>query len=222
MLRWSTTSRSTPSPPARAAWPARSDAQSPSACRSAAPRRVRAPVSSRTSASPRVGSWTTCSVESRSTTSGVDSRPPRPTTSTGRPSARSACRTAENCERLRHRTAAVGGVADERQCCATNRATACASRSTVSATTARTRPGPAPGRAASGATGVRSCARSGAAIAFATSRTAWSLRHDVESWCTSAGRQPDGSRPAPPAGPASVGKSVGNRDSPPALAPRQP
>ena len=51
----------------------------------AAPIRHRAPVSSRASAAPAVGSDTTCSVLTRSRTSGVASSPPRPTSSTGMP-----------------------------------------------------------------------------------------------------------------------------------------
>ena len=59
----------------------RARAHAPSPSRSAAPRRQDGPVSSRISRSPRVGSCTTQSSATRSATSGVCRRPPRPTTS---------------------------------------------------------------------------------------------------------------------------------------------
>ena len=168
---------------------ARSAAHDPRACRSAAPSATRGPVSSRSSESPRDGSCTASSSATTSTTSGVDSRPPRPTTSTGRPRRRSATSTAANCDRARHSTAAVtrseaSGRDARRQRAATNSATASASSSLVAATCARTPPAPAPGRRSSGGTSTpvpscRACSRRGAAATFAAPSTAASLRHDV-------------------------------------------
>ena len=63
---------------------ARSRACRPSRARSRAPSRQRGPVSSRSSAGLAVGSSTTSRVATTSATSGMASRPPRPTTSTGR------------------------------------------------------------------------------------------------------------------------------------------
>ena len=82
-----------------------------SATRSRGPIRQRAPVSSRSSAAPAVGSASTCSVQTTSRTSGVSSSPPRPTTSTGRPRARSAASSGGICARARTSTAVDGAVA---------------------------------------------------------------------------------------------------------------
>src|SRR5690606_11253293 len=73
--------------------------------RSAAPSRQTGPVSSRISWSPRVGSCTTVSSATTSATSGALSSPPRPTTSTGTCSARSARTMPSNWARLRQSTA---------------------------------------------------------------------------------------------------------------------
>ena len=78
------------------------------ATRSRGPIRQRAPVSSRSSAAPSVGSASTRSVHTTSRTSGVSSRPPRPTTSTGRPRSRSADSIAGIWLRSRTSTAVVG------------------------------------------------------------------------------------------------------------------
>ena len=69
--------------------------------------RQRAPVSSRASAEPRSWRTSTRNVATTSTTSGVVSRPPSPTISTGRPSACSASASSGICERRRTSTAAV-------------------------------------------------------------------------------------------------------------------
>ena len=61
-----------------------------SAVRSRAPSRHRGPVSTRMAAAPAVGSATSRSIATTSATSGTDSRPASPTTSTGTPRADSA------------------------------------------------------------------------------------------------------------------------------------
>ena len=78
-----------------------------SAARSRGPMRQRAPVSSRASAVPASCAASTRSVATTSTTSGVVSRPPSPTTSTGSPAASSASASSGICERRRTSTAAV-------------------------------------------------------------------------------------------------------------------
>ncbi len=82
-------------------------ARSRSAARSRAPMRHRAPVSSRARAEPRSCRTSTRRVATTSTTSGVVSRPPSPTISTGSPSACSASASSGICERRRTSTAAV-------------------------------------------------------------------------------------------------------------------
>jgi hypothetical protein len=177
------------------------------------PTRHRAPVSSRASAAPAVGSLTTCSVLTRSRTSGVASRPPSPTSSTGTPRARSA--PGDQVE-LRpapaeHRDAAPAGrsrrsAASSRHTAATWSASQSASSATVSSRAARTTPGPPRGPGDSAGTFSRISADS----ALATSRTCSSLRNEVDSGSTGAGS------------PAAVRKWVANRIRLFALAPRQP
>ena len=79
-----------------------------SATRSRGPIRHRAPVSNRSRAAPSVGSASTRSVQTTSRTSGVSSRPPSPTTSTGSPRSRSAASMAGIWLRTRTSTALVG------------------------------------------------------------------------------------------------------------------
>ena len=149
--------------------------QAASACRSDAPSRVRAPVSRRMSASPRDGSCAACRRATRSTTSGADSSPPRPTTSTGSPASRRARRRVSNCDRFRQSTAAVTrsrpGPAGRHRSRDELRDRARLVLDASSATCACTRPSPAPGRAASTGTATRVAdARSGAATWLAAAR----------------------------------------------------
>ena len=102
--------------------------------RSAAPNRTTGPVSSRMSWSPRVGSCTTHSAATRSLTSGVTSRPPSPTTSTGRWWRRRASSTRGKEDRRRHSTAALkapSGCERGRHSAAISSAIAAASSSSV-------------------------------------------------------------------------------------------
>ena len=159
-----------------------------------------------------MGSWTTQSNATMSETSGVVSRPPSPTTSTGSPAASSASMTAGNCERLRQSTAAEASVRAPRpssQCWRIHPATCAASSSAVSRRAACTRPGPAPGLGRSICTATGDFSRSGSDVRLATCRIASSLRQLVESGSSSA-------RPEPSA------NSTGKRVSVVALAPRQP
>ena len=68
--------------------PSRATARRHSAAMSRAPSRQRGPVSTRMAADPAAGSATRRSIATRSATSGIDSSPASPTTSTGTPRAR--------------------------------------------------------------------------------------------------------------------------------------
>ncbi|PSK61368.1 hypothetical protein B0E53_06733 [Micromonospora sp. MH33] len=204
------------------------------ATRSRGPIRQRAPVSSRSSAAPSVGSASTRSVQTTSRTSGVSSSPPSPTTSTGSPRARSAASIAGIWLRSRTRTAVVGrrcagmcsgsesGIpAAPRQAASTLSAIQSASSAYVSSSAQCTVPAARPpglrcgigSRTLSAArsSGTRApAARSGTDSALATPRISGRLRQLVVRLSTSAGA------------PSVRANSVGNRSSVPALAPRQP
>ena len=147
-----------------------------------------------------------------SVTSGVLSRPPRPTTCTGSPARCRASITASNCERLRHSTAAETPVG--RPCPSSHRraiqpARWAASVSVVSSRAAHTRPGPASARGASTCTSTLDLARSGPEVMLAARRMALSLRQLVDRGSTCAS-------------PELSANSRAKRVNVVALAPRQP
>ncbi len=204
------------------------------ATRSRGPIRQRAPVSNRSSAAPSVGSASTRSVQTTSRTSGVSSRPPSPTTSTGRPRSRSADSIAGIWLRTRTSTAVVGrratgmcsgatpGIpAAPRHAASTLSAIQSASSAYVGSIAQCTVPPAAPPGLRCGigsrtvsaerSSGTRApAARSGVESAFATRRISGRLRQLVVSPSAGAGS------------PSARANSVGNRSRVPALAPRQP
>ena len=87
--------------------PSRATARRHNAARSAVPSRHRGPVSTAIAATPSAGSATSRRVETIWATSGIDSRPARPTTSTGIPRATSSWAIGPASALRRTRTAAV-------------------------------------------------------------------------------------------------------------------
>jgi hypothetical protein len=183
-------------------------------------------VSSRSSDAPSVGSASTRNVHTTSRTSGVSSRPPRPTTSTGSPRERSASSIAGIWLRTRTSTALVGRFSTGISAAAVSGRPA-ASRHAVSIESAihsassayvgnsahvTVRP---PTAAATRWAGTSSAtrapaARNGRDSALATSRISGRLRQLRVRLSTQASR------------PAGAVNSAGNRSSVPADAPRQP
>ena len=95
--------------------PSSSLARRHNAATSAAPSRQRGPVSTRTAATPAVGSAASLSIATTSATSATANSPPSPTTSTGMPRALSASAIGAASALRRNRTAVVGiGVPDSR------------------------------------------------------------------------------------------------------------
>ena len=94
-----------------ASWRAMRRASAASSRRSGRPIAQRGPASSRMSADPALGSLSTRSAETTSTTSGVDSSPPRPRMRCGMPRRPSASPKRTMCFLLRNRIAPVVGVA---------------------------------------------------------------------------------------------------------------
>ncbi len=180
---------------------------------SAAPICQRAPVRTRTAALPAIGSATRRSIATTSATSGVCSRPPRPTTSTARPRARSSSAIGAASALRRTSTAAVGGFAPSTRaasyCSAIRSATQARSVSTVSRRASRTSPGTAAGRARSLLTSTP-LSRNGSEIMLASSRASGGFRQLVSNSSLGAGV------------PSASGKSVAKRGRLAADAPRQP
>ncbi len=173
-----------------------------------------------------MGSASTRSVHTTSRTSGVSSRPPRPTTSTGRPRARSASSIAGIWLRTRTRTALVGrfstGISSAgvsgipaaiRQAVSIESAIQPASPANVGSSaqvTVRPPTLPATQRAGTSSATRAPAARSGRDSSLATARISGRLRQLRVRLSTQA---------SAPAGPVN---SAGNRSRVPAEAPRQP